>query len=275
MISQNKDWFCKSSYWDHWSRVLLRRGGDGFPYQIEITIYTDRKHELDRVKELRVRRHTTISSPNDKWTHHLPDEVYQDMLKELGPEMTWMLVHADLLSFIDTNYMETVVNYEGGGYPLSDLLMTVSPEFKIIASQHGVAHTVESDKTYFMKNARSFIGRDLPGGMNVLGGLCIMLGDEKTPAVSLISYWDRINDKYVSEFGIQQENETNYFKVATDGSPTDFLNKVDESMRLVLNNETNDYEWGHNEKVMSHIHQVYRYAEWIKTNHVVIRSATS
>lgn len=276
MISENKDWFCKSAYWGTWSRVLLRRGGDGHHYQIEITVHPGRSGiswEWDRVKQLRVRRHLTQSGLNDKWTHHLPDEIYQEMVTELGEEMTWVLVHADLLSFMDISYMENVINYEGGGHPLSDILLPVIPEFKIIASQHGVAHTVDSNKLYFMRNARSLIGRDLPGGMNILGGLCIMLGDEKTPAVGVISYWDRVNHKYVSEYGLQQGDETHYFKIESDQSPTDYLNKSDESLRLVLNNETNDYEWGYNEKVKCHIHKVYRYAEWIKTNHVVIRAA--
>lgn len=105
MLSKNKDWFVYNSYWRTWSRVLLRRGGDSFPYQIEVNLTpaNDNKVEWDEIKEVIIRRHCTPAASNDIFTHHLPDDVVQQLEEHFDPDLLEVLLHVDLMKYYDEN----------------------------------------------------------------------------------------------------------------------------------------------------------------------------
>lgn len=108
MKSKNKDWFYYNEYFRNWVRVLVRGGGD-FPHQVEIQITPINKDKTEWA-ELSlglIRRweskYSAFKSKPSQWTHELPDEVYNDIRSNLGPEITSFLVDADLYPLIDWN----------------------------------------------------------------------------------------------------------------------------------------------------------------------------
>ena len=130
MLSKSKDWFNFCSYWGTWNRTLLRRGGD-YSHQIEISLYPVNKDipsSWDNFLECRVRRHCTSPSLSDKYTHHLPDFVYNELVSRYDTAVADMFVHNDLYNAIDWVKFEEVDRYwtKGGGVPL---MMVLKPDF--------------------------------------------------------------------------------------------------------------------------------------------------
>lgn len=109
MLSKNKDWFRYNSYFRTWERVLLRAGGD-YSHQVavELTAMNGSAKEWIDVGEVKISRRDMrysghFPSREITWTHHLPDEVYEDMVKNLGKDKADFLVHADIYKLVDWN----------------------------------------------------------------------------------------------------------------------------------------------------------------------------
>lgn len=97
--SQTTDWLFWSSYWLQHSRVLERRGGNIF-YQSEIDL-EPLGGDVERLADLIIRTHCTAPSGNDRFSHYIPSEVYQNLINLIGVDRAWIAMHADLYSMID------------------------------------------------------------------------------------------------------------------------------------------------------------------------------
>jgi hypothetical protein len=119
MISQNKDWFVRSSYWGNVSRVLQRMGGP-FEEQLEVSVspINSDDHSWRVLGEVRIRRHVTYSAA-DVFTHHFPEYLENELSTRLGKGIAQALLHTNLLSEIDPLKMREVSRQWvwGGGLP--------------------------------------------------------------------------------------------------------------------------------------------------------------
>lgn len=117
MYSKNLDWLVYSNYWRKWSRVLLRMGGD-YPEQVELSLQpnNDFDNEWAAMLECRIRKHRTVATPGDRYTHNLPERVYYELNKVQGTEVADFFVHADIYNMIDWEQFKKVdVMWTGGG----------------------------------------------------------------------------------------------------------------------------------------------------------------
>ena len=125
IMSENKDWFKYCSYWRTHNRVLERMGGDVYREQVEITlspINMDWKH----FERINIRRHCTVSSPFDVYTHTLSKDLENDLIAHFGKERAWIMVHADVLPLID---WDKYTRLQNGGCDLKDILIDLEPKF--------------------------------------------------------------------------------------------------------------------------------------------------
>jgi hypothetical protein len=124
MLSNNKDWFYYSSYWRKWYRVLVRGGGEhSHQVEIPITPLNDNWMEIQPglIKRWDIRYNSVLFERGDKWTHHLPDEVYTNIKDNLGKETADFLIHADILPMIDWfKYNELINTTPIGGVPFKE-----------------------------------------------------------------------------------------------------------------------------------------------------------
>ena len=112
MLSNNKDWFYKDSYYHRWHRVLVRGGGDQYPQQISIPltpVNLESKGEWSETSQVCIQRHEIRYSAfkdTGYWTHHLPDEIHAQMVEKMGKAKADFMVHADILPLIDWKVWE-------------------------------------------------------------------------------------------------------------------------------------------------------------------------
>lgn len=113
MLNKQKDWFVNSSAWFNWSRVLQRRGGT-FEKGIEVSV-SPINRDWEALKEVRIRVHST-SETNDRFHHHFPDSIGEDLLANVGKEITHTILNGELLREIDWPKFKLLdKEYLGGG----------------------------------------------------------------------------------------------------------------------------------------------------------------
>lgn len=119
MLSRNRDWFVKSSYWRNVSRVLQRMGGP-FEEQLEVSVSPINSDDLawQNLGEVRIRRHVTYSAA-DMFSHHFPDYLEGELGTRLGKRIADALLHVNLLSEVDPTKVREVGRQWvwGGGIP--------------------------------------------------------------------------------------------------------------------------------------------------------------
>lgn len=106
--------FIYSQYWRTWNRVLLCNFGNQF---VEINL-TPINANWNRVKEERIRKHCTARTSSEKPVDHLPLHVKNEMLKNLGYDLTERLLNFDYLPNVDWDKYSTVAN---GGAPFNQI----------------------------------------------------------------------------------------------------------------------------------------------------------
>lgn len=120
MLSRNKDWFVKSSYWHNVSRVLQRMGGT-FEQQIEISLSPTNNDDLSwlLLGEARIRSHRTTADANDVFSHHFPDYLEGELERRFGKSIANVLLHENLLKEIDPQKHRIMARQWvwGGGVP--------------------------------------------------------------------------------------------------------------------------------------------------------------
>lgn len=98
MLNSQKDWFKYSSYWRTYNRVLLRKGGQ-FHKQIELEmtpVNPDFPEPWDEVKLAKIRIHSTGPEPFDKYSHHLNENIYAEMVKHIGEVIADFIFNYDI-----------------------------------------------------------------------------------------------------------------------------------------------------------------------------------
>jgi hypothetical protein len=151
MLTKNQDWIKKDDYFRHWSRVLVRGGGD-YNHQVEIwltPINNDSEKEWATVGDVFITRHDVrYSAFKDRslWTHHLPDEIYKQMLNNIGAMKTDVLLNGDIYSLIDWNKF---ARHDNGGCPLSLCRKDFAFLFEYTGKQLAGIVTSQSDENIF------------------------------------------------------------------------------------------------------------------------------
>lgn len=120
MISRNKDWIVKCSYWRNVSRVLQRKGGK-YEHQIEISLSPTNRDDESwlLLGQARIRKHMTTADVKDEFSHHFPDYLEDELTRRLGKSIANVLLHVNLLSEIDPIKLQEVARQWvwGGGIP--------------------------------------------------------------------------------------------------------------------------------------------------------------
>lgn len=105
MESKNKDWFKYDTYWRQWSRVICRGGGNyDHEISIPITPINDEASEWSELAKIQIHRfdirYASFRNKN-KYTHVLPDAVYEKMKENLSNNKIEVLLHSNILPLID------------------------------------------------------------------------------------------------------------------------------------------------------------------------------
>lgn len=102
-----QDWLRQNYETGQWFRVLIRGGGD-YAHQVEIPL-TPRVLTAKLWERIGgvyiIRTDVRLATTKDKsiWTHHLPEDVYEKMVKGLGSARTDFLFNGNLYPIIDWN----------------------------------------------------------------------------------------------------------------------------------------------------------------------------
>lgn len=259
MLSQNKDWFKYDGYWKTWNRVLTRMGGDNNPVEIEITIHPGKltgASSWETISELRIRRHRTPSDSSDVWTHHLPDNIYNEIVEALGEDFAKVLVHVDLLSHIQPNFHHEEA--ESGGSRLRSIYQETPPQFLLYGTGKGLGYQTLTNKTLFV-NAIGNVGIMLPKHVKVIGGISIKSGYDSLPSFTMISYHDVNKDELVGHFSVTHEGDS-IFTVRSPNSPLEWKETVLKTLDFVWNKKEN-YPWVAGELFKDHLNEIVKHAE--------------
>lgn len=106
--------FHYSAYWRAWSRILSEKDGE----RVEVNLtpipgcYSD---GWGKVAEIWIRRHRTLDAVRDIRAMVLPIDTQNDMVNNLGGEMTELLLTSNILPHIDWAKYRALSN---GGAPL-------------------------------------------------------------------------------------------------------------------------------------------------------------
>ena len=103
--SENKNMFVYNSYWRTWSRILQ----EGTPHnnfefiEVNVTpVNPDFQHSWpEQITPVRIRKHGTTRSRDDKFVGTLPEEVVAMLNEHVPQEIQHFLLHEDLLPQID------------------------------------------------------------------------------------------------------------------------------------------------------------------------------
>ncbi len=135
--SRSNNVFHYNSYWGNWSRILFHNAGGPAAYELEkvqVSLQMPLHHhtvELDltainplhvnnwdeKVQHANIRSHCTASRHGDLFVGTLPAKVVQQMQEWLSPECIDILLHADLLPYIDFAKGRAANN---GGFKFAD-----------------------------------------------------------------------------------------------------------------------------------------------------------
>lgn len=152
MLTNNVDWIKRDSYFRTWRRVLIRGGGD-FNHQVEIqlTPINNSEADWDTVKNVWITRHDVRYSAfkdTSLWTHNLPEEVYSDMVANLGQPHAAFLFNADIYSLIDWNKFGLNNN---GGCSLEDCQKDSTGYFSMVTQEGDTLINSQVDEGTFKK----------------------------------------------------------------------------------------------------------------------------
>ena len=135
VLSSNNNVFIYSSYWRSWSRILFHddtgnsRGGVSMREEyvlpsgqqtIEVNVYDSITATQKRNHKVVIRSHMT-SINNSKISMALPLDITNKVLTEYEPDICNMILHVDLLKYIDFNKLKGPKN--NGGCELEDCLV--------------------------------------------------------------------------------------------------------------------------------------------------------
>ncbi|QYN79900.1 hypothetical protein PQD71_gp007 [Kosakonia phage Kc263] len=202
MLSNNKDWFYKDSYFRQWHRVILRGGGDQYPHQVSIPLTAlnlDSKGDWSDTSQIRiVRTEPRYSAFKDTgtWTHHLPDDVYEMMVEQMGKPKADFMVHADILPLID---WEVWARHNNGGC----FLDICQRKFKWTFIKNNVV--ADGTDSVFINQERFLIAMDrLPvAGEQPIGGLIVTGPDHE---VRFLINYDMTHDLIAAEIYYSNED---------------------------------------------------------------------
>lgn len=134
--SNNNNVFHYSSYWHSWSRILFHDSyGDSRGSQemrtnyklpasartIEVNVYDRTQSSMGRNVKVVVRSHCTAFDRSDKLTMELPQDISDAVTMSYEPDVHFLILHADLLKYIDYNKLTGPKN--NGGCELADCLI--------------------------------------------------------------------------------------------------------------------------------------------------------
>lgn len=201
MLSNNKDWFYKDSYFHIWHRVILRGGGDQYPHQVSIPLTAlnlDSKSDWADVSQVRiVRTEPRYAAFKDTgtWTHHLPDEVYEMMVTNIGKQKADFLVHADILPIID---WDVWARYNNAGCFLDICQRRTSWQFiKNEITENGTEGLMLNQERFLIAMERNPVFGERP-----IGGLIVNAPDYQ---VRFIIIHDMTHDLIVAELHYSDE----------------------------------------------------------------------
>lgn len=203
MLSNNKDWFYKDSYFHRWHRVLVRGGGDLYPQQIAIpltAINLESKAEWSDASQVMIHCHEIrfkAFKDTGTWTHHLPDDVHAMMVENMGKAKADFMVHADILPLIDWRLWE---RHQKDGNCFLDLCQEkVGWMF--------VKNTITPEETdsMFLNQERFLIALDRLAevGEQPIGGLIVDAPDYQ---VRFIINYDMTHDLIVTDVNYSNED---------------------------------------------------------------------
>lgn len=241
MQSRNKDIFVKSAYWGTWSRVLFRMGGSNL-YQIEVDITPINPQFASSwigTKEVRIRRHCTLPSKSDRYTHHLPDEVVESMKKHISQETIDVIIHYDLYNLIDWERFDDVHNASGGGVHLFDCIKTITPIFRL-----GYVNDQGGDILYcgvdsFINKLKEDFGKEInideylvTGWVEIQtkGTVCIYITCNKDTGV------------YTTHFINKEGNEQLYANALMEKFPSDWYSQIKPLVNQLLGSKVEQLE---------------------------------
>lgn len=134
--SKNNNVFSYCSYWGSWSRILFHDAGGrgmlkmrqeyGIPNSdrtIEVNVLCSIGSSQERNAKVVIRSHHTplLMSAYDRMTMELPLDVSQKVLVAYEPDIYSLIMHADLLKYIDFKKLHGPKN--NGGCELEDCLV--------------------------------------------------------------------------------------------------------------------------------------------------------
>lgn len=195
MLSNNKDWFYKDSYFRQWHRVVLRGGGDLYPHQVMIPLTAlnlDSKTDWSDTSQIRIiRTEPRYSAFKDTgiWTHHLPDDIYDTMVEHMGKAKADFMVHADILPLID---WEIWARHNNGGCYLD--ICQRKFDWKFIKN----TVTAEGTESVYLNQERFLIAFERSPSVEEkpIGGLIVNAPDYE---VRFIINYDMSHDLMVAE----------------------------------------------------------------------------
>ena len=124
MLSNNKDWFVRSSFGNNYSRTLLRMGGE-FLHQIDISVepINDYPDEWEQLLECRIRKHMTHEDPQH-FSHAVPQSIHEILTGKFDQDVADFLIHEDIYNMIDWGKFRDAENSGlfSGGVPLMVIL---------------------------------------------------------------------------------------------------------------------------------------------------------
>ncbi|UQT02736.1 hypothetical protein YUBABA_00950 [Serratia phage vB_SmaM-Yubaba] len=198
MESKNKDWFKYDKYWRQWSRVICRGGGD-FNYEIEIilTPLNGTTAEWSDLAKIQIHRHDVRYSAfkNDNhYTHVLPENVYEQMVRNISRNKLDILLHSDILPLIDWEEYDRL----GDSYvPFSKCAIKQTGFFNQLYWGDGTNRETFPTAEQFAKE----YGIDIPEDHILLGGV-----------------YHQHNDSHVQCYGVHDlTNNTIQFEALLDG----------------------------------------------------------
>ncbi|AEV89660.1 hypothetical protein OBP_223 [Pseudomonas phage OBP] len=239
MLSKNKDWFRFNRYFRCWERVLLRGGGD-YTHQVsvDLTPVNDTPNEWDKVREVTISRRDIrfaakpLLARDIVWTHHLPDEVYDQMVKNLGKDKADFLVHADIYKLVDWN------EYSKYSFGASCALRLVRRDLTV---NFRSIHTDEyGTREIYLKPSQFQLHTDISISPNcdMVGGVAFTKSSEGTgnSMNTIVIYYDHINQLTAIEIKacIPEKEELNTRIIGRHGERWDdrITNYMDELVSL-------------------------------------------
>ena len=241
MQSRNKDIFVKSAYWGTWSRVLFRMGGSNL-YQVEVDVTPINPQFASSwigVKNVRIRKHCTLPSRSDHYTHHLPHEVVYQMKQHLSQEQIDIILHADIYNLIDWERYQEAHNKSGGGVNLLDCNKTITPIFRL-----GYVNDQGGDILYcgvdsFINKLKEDFGKEInvdeylvTGWIEIQtkGTVCIYITCNKDTGV------------YTTHFISKEGNEQLYANALMEKFPSDWYSQIKPLVNQLLGSKVEQLE---------------------------------